>query len=282
MPDQGLDEFLAADLGGDTEQSTPDTAQAETHETTEVSSTASAPAEPDNLRALLDAKKQAHPDLADTIDAIHRELQGGFTPKLQEAAELRRKLEGIDDGVLDWARNFRVTHSHSPAAARQMLQDALAEMESYENPSTPVDPYEELGYQSEVERRLAEESRALKGELAEVKQYMIQQQAAALAATADKHFAELAVKFGEIPFEQKRAIEIQRGQLNLPAEMIPVLWKGMFGAELIEKRAIEQAMSGQKQGIGPPPSSLASKPAPVELDPGKMSLDQWLKATASD
>ena len=278
MADEGFAEFLSGVIDGNTEgetsipETTPETV---TQTTPEVSSTAPAPAEPDNLRTLLEAKKAAHPDLADTIDAIHRELQGGFTPKLQEAAELRRKLEGLDDGAIEWVRNFRTTAGHSPAAARQMLQDALAEMETYGQPSTPVDPYEELGYQSEVERALA-------GKVTQLEQYMIQQQAAMHQATADKHFAELATKWGDIPYEQKRAVELARGQANLPSEMIPVLWRGMFGVDAAERIATDKLMATQKQGLPSPPSGLVNRAPVQQLDPSSMSFKDYLKHAIPD
>lgn len=269
--DDGYEAAIEAELaGGNNEESTPlEGGSSEVAEVAE-SSTAQAPAEPDNLRALLEAKKAAHPELAETIEAIHREFQSGLTPKLQEAAELRRKLEGLDDGAIEWVRNFRATAAQSPAAAQQMLREALEEIESYGQPPAPANPFGDLEWASEGERVLGEK-------LATLETYMVQQQSALLQATADKHFSELSVQWGEIPFEQRRAVELSRNQAGLSPEMIPVLWKGMFGIEAAQKRAVEQTVSGQKSGLGPPPSGLVSRPVAIAADPSAMSFDEYLK-----
>lgn len=276
--DQGYREYLNSVLEGSTDETTPPAVPAEDAASPETpgGSTEPSPADPGNLRALLEAKKQAHPDQAEVIEAIYREFQAGLTPKLQEAAELRRKLDGLDDGVIDWVRHFRQTASYSKEAARQMLQEAMAELEGYgaPPPSTP-DPFEELGYQSDVERALAAKVR-------ELEQFMVQQQAVAHQAASERQFSSLASEWGEIPFEQRREVELRRVEMGLPPEMIPVLWKGMFGLDVAQRRAANTALTQQKAGLGPPPGNAVNRATVVAPDPNKMSFADYLRATVPD
>src|SRR5438046_2102813 len=121
-----------AQAGGDTPESTPTPETPSTPEPQtgspeqQQSSADTAPSTGSDidLRSYLEKRKAERPELAEEMDRIHREFQGQLTPRLQEAADLRKQFEGIDPSDVQFLRQVQELAAISPQAAATLWDQA--------------------------------------------------------------------------------------------------------------------------------------------------------------
>jgi hypothetical protein len=202
-----------------------------------------------SLQELLARRKQEHPELADTVDAIYKELQGGYTKKFQTLAEQRKQLEGVDLTLVDTLRQFQQL---SPAQQVQWLEyqaDLLKQ-------SQAQDPNPQESEFAEVEGILPD---WLIEEIKLNRMSRVEQQKAKIAADIERSFTALQNEVGrEIPPEEREHVFTFLTKRNLAVEDIPWVYRAL-NFDKAEKIGIEKArqIREQKETAPQPPSSTA-------------------------
>lgn len=268
----------ASEPAGDTATATPETSateqlaaepvQGSTERETPASDTATATAPDDDLRSILEASKAAHPELSDQIDAIHKEFQRGLTPKLQEAAELRRQMEqfsGLDPEVGRFMRQINELALTDPQAAAALWDQAK---EQLFGPVSPIDPpvetLEGWEFATETERALYQRMQALEQKLGATEAWKQQETAARNQALMARTFEEIKTEYGqEVPQDQRENAARWCLQHKLGAESIGVAWRGLYGAPLARQAGRNEAagLVERKAAMTPGPSAITTPPA---------------------
>ncbi len=274
MPEEGqsFDDFLSAELagsGGDTSTETP--AEAPAGPQPEEQPADTAPAEDaTGDEALFDpAVLQQNPQL----QPYAKQLQADYTRKMQSLAEERRKLEGIPEGTLQWARQLEEVAAVSPQAAAQMLQEAQARLLEAGAAQPEPEVYEDDDLWTDNERQLAQQNRALEQRLARIEQ---QSELARAQAQVDQQFSGLETELGvTIPPAERWAFLREMASEGIPITALAKVWRGTKGHEHTLRRGREEGEKAlrARQALPSAPSGLASrepsgKPSPVGMDLG--------------
>jgi hypothetical protein len=277
---QGLHDALTADFasdGGDPADATP-VAAPETPEATSEgrdSENQAPEATPsDAPEALLsDEERKANPWLAER----EKQMQAAMTRATQRAAEAAKQYEGIDPAEAEWIRRFKQAQMYNPAQARQMAEE-LAQQLSQSAAPTAETEYPEWVFSDEG-RMLYDQQRRQSSFIEEMRR---QQQ----EAEAERQFSSLEKEFGAITPQQRyevvqRMASLSHPERPIPLSEIPNFYRGMFGYQAALQRGRNEASQvvQVKNGIGPPPGGVTPRPQEVDLDPGKMSLSDWLEKT---
>ena len=125
-----------------------------------VPAPAAAPPEADDLPASIKEYLATNPDHKSIVDLVNREMKGAFTPRLQEAADLRKRYDGIDDQTAAAVRYLNQLAKTDPAAAAQWLRSQADAMHQ-QQPAQPAaaDPYAGIQPQTDAERVLLDRMR---------------------------------------------------------------------------------------------------------------------------
>lgn len=223
----------------------------------------------DDLRSYLESVKGAHPEQAEVIDRIHREMEAAWTPKLQRAAELEKQFGSEDIASdLEFVRRVNEVARVSPAAAAQMLEDArqhlLRQQGAPPAPSAyppPAPEPEGMEWASEGERYLYQQQQ-------QILAWQQQQQIAHNQAMMEREFQAIQQEFGrEVPQAQREAAAQWCIDRRLGADAIGIAWRGLYGAQLSRQLGRDEGaqVGAQKAALGNRPSNIAppaSQPAP--------------------
>jgi hypothetical protein len=255
MP-EGLAEAIGASVDvGDTAPATPETAT-----TPEVTTPAAAPeTAPADTAApatggeeFLGDEKFDWASLPPEQVPLARQLQADYTRKTQALAEQRKALEGVDEGSLNWMKQFQAVAQTNPTLAAQMLE---AERQKF-LPQAPTDPFEGQQWLSDGER-------ALQRELLQQKQIVAELQQAHGLQQINQRFDSLEKEVGRsIPQDERERTAtycLQRG-IRDPGDG----WRAMNWAAGIQMGRDQAAgVVAQKQGMGAAPGGVASREAPA-------------------
>lgn len=188
----GSDFENALESARNEEQSTPTTPETTTGNDGQQTAT---PTETDDLPQSIREYIEKNPDHRPIVDTLNREFKSAFTPKLQEAAELRKQYEGLDPNVVTAIRHLQQLVQTDPRNAAEYLRQQAQLLEGAQTPeaqpTTPNVPefatdVEELLYNrvTEMEKRYQEqftyleqmkqqqEAFRIKGEFAKLKEEM--------------------------------------------------------------------------------------------------------------
>jgi hypothetical protein len=266
-------ELLTAftDDGGAPETSAPaETEVEETYEPTETPAldTSSEPQDEDDLRVILERAKAQNPEQAAVIDAIHREFQRGLTPKLQQAAELRKAYEGVDPGLASWARQMNELASTNPAEAAAALMAEANRLQGLQQAAPQV---EEPDFATDYDREVWHEVQELK----QLKQQILAERNEAIV---DRQLADVGKQLGmEIPYEQKDRVVREMVKDGAPASMAGRYWRDLYFDVAMQRVRDEAAgVVSKKAGMSPPPSALASR-AGTGAPPPPASFDECIQ-----
>jgi hypothetical protein len=252
---------------GTTEQSSPEETEAPAVEMDDLSDAVDTSSEPqgeDDLRSYLERTKAANPDQAAVIDRIHRELEGAWTPKLQQAAELRKQYDGITPELAGWVRQLDQLAASSPAEAAAALMAEAQRLQGLQQAAAPV---EEPDFATDYDREVWHEVQELK----QLKQTILAERNEAIV---DRQLADVGKKLGlEIPFEEKDRVVREMVKDGAPASMAGRYWKDLYFDKALQRARDEAAgVVTRKAGMPPPPSATANRagqgapPAPASFD----------------
>jgi hypothetical protein len=253
---------------GTTEQSSPEETEEAQHTVGDVGvidlDTSQEPQAEDDLRSYLERTKAANPDQAAVIDRIHRELEGAWTPKLQQAAELRKQYDGITPELAGWVRQLDQLAASSPAEAAAALMAEAQRLQGLQQAAAPV---EEPDFATDYDREVWHEVQELK----QLKQTILAERNEAIV---DRQLADVGKKLGlEIPFEEKDRVVREMVKDGAPASMAGRYWKDLYFDKALQRARDEAAgVVTRKAGMAPPPSVTANRagqgapPAPASFD----------------
>src|SRR5690348_5811900 len=129
-----MPETLEQILQQTSSETTPaaETTQTESTNTTPEGVTPASQVEdiPQNVRAHL----EKHPDHKPIADVLNREFQSAFTPRLQEAAELKKLVDGLDPNAINTLRQLQQLSQTHPEQVAQWYR-AQADLLAGNNPT---------------------------------------------------------------------------------------------------------------------------------------------------
>lgn len=103
-----------------------------------------------------------HPDQKAVIDLITGEIKSGLTPKLQEAAALRKQLEGVDPQAIETIRQLQVLAQEDPARVAEYFRQQAAQFDTMVKEKTPQDALADIVPVTDTEALLQTEIQNLK------------------------------------------------------------------------------------------------------------------------
>lgn len=250
------------DDGGTSPEAPAESAEApETEATTGAPEAATeAPADEDDLRSFLEQTKAANPEQAAVIDRIHRELQGAFTPKLQQAAELRKQFEGMTPELAAWSRQMNELAATDPARAAEALMAEAERLRGYQQ-AAPV--AEEPEFVTDAERilwdRTQRQDQIIQQIVAERNERIVESQ-----------FSALEKQVGEIPYEERFRVLQAMAQDRAEPQLVGRYWKDLYFDKALQKARDQAAGVVQKKaGMAPPPSAVANRAGEGAAPPPK-------------
>jgi hypothetical protein len=178
----------------------------------------------------------AHPDHKDVVDLVTRETRSAWTPKLQEAAETRKLIEGLSPQEIQQLRQLKAAQQQNPQAVAQYLRqyaDSLV-------PQVP-DPYNGVQPTTEAERLALSKLQELDQWRHQQEQLTQRQQLEQFAAHATQEFARIANEYQiTIPNEVLQAAGTFAHANKIPVEN--ALWavNPQLMREAVERRTRDQ------------------------------------------
>lgn len=232
------------------------------------SGTAGTP-ETDDLPGSIKEYLAANPNAKDAVDLVTREMRRGLTPKLQEAAELRKKLEGLDDDSLRSLRDLRQLAQTDPAAAAKWLRDYADSLHGTAPPAAP-DYQPATDSEAALYRKVQELESRLQRTSQGFEAMTLQQQAFQVGEQFNRIAKEVGV---DIPvdvrrqcFEQSRAI----GGALSPTDIYFARNRDAVVARIAQKARDEAAgvVAGKAAGAAGNPNGVTPRgPAPDDEAP---------------
>lgn len=223
-------------------------------------------AEDKTIQELIAKRKAEHPELADAVDAIYRELQGGYTKKFQEVADQRKQFEGIDPNDLAFIRHFNTLQTPQEREAFFAYQQQLARSQQ-PNQEPAADPYADLEY--ELPAPVIERLRQYDALFEQQKKTEERQQEAQTRTEVDRQFTTLQSEVGEIGVDDRNKVLQFLNARGLGVQDISLAYNHLFQDKL-KQRWIEQGHQTRqlKEGATPPPASTTVRTgsAPAEID----------------
>lgn len=257
---------LASVQEGNEPESTPEVTTPTGNEGTPTPTPAEDSDYPQNVRDYV----TQNPDHKEIADRLNKEFKSAFTPRLQEAAEFRRRFEGVDENVLAGVRHLQQMIQTDPRNAAIYLREQAQLLEGTQAPeAAPDSEFGEYEPATEVEALLLREMKELKAWRDQQTQsfQQIERQQQAVKVQAD--FTKLEQEFGvQVPIEDRaKAWEMSDatgGKMSV-ADAYFAMHRSTLLPSLMQKARDEASGIVQtKQGMGVP-GNLAERggPAPV-------------------
>src|SRR5438552_238736 len=201
---------------------------------------APAPAQPDadELPQGIKDYLAANPEHKAAVDIATAEMKRGWTPKLMEAAELRKKLDGLDDQSLNSLRELRRMAETDPAGAAHWLRQ-YAEQIAPTSAAPPPPQGDTFTPMTESEAVLYRQIQAMQAQLEKTQagwnQLTMQQQAVQVNDAFNKLQQEMGV---EVPANVRRdcwQASINSGGVLSPADIYFARNREAIGLRIAQK-----------------------------------------------
>lgn len=220
----------------------------------------------DDLPASVREYLAQNPNAQEAVDLINREMKAAWTPKLQEAAELRKRFDGLDESVVQAVRHLQTLAQNDPKNAAHYLRQQAELLDGPQGqgqtvtPTNAADPYANLVPASDVEELLLNKFRAMEQQL---QQQQMQQKVVAVRS----EFASLQKELGvEIPVEaQAKAWEFSEksgGQISV-SDAFFALNRTTLLPSLIQKAKDEASGIVERKAAGSAPGVIATRGGPA-------------------
>jgi hypothetical protein len=140
-----------------------------------------------------------NPDHAPIVETLNKQFQAAFTPRLQDAADLRKRYEGVDDNVMAAVRHLQQLIQTDPRNAAEYLRQQAVLLEGSQTPQAQPDPANVPEFATDVEELLYNKYLAL-----EAKFQREEEQRQVIQVNTD--FAKLEQEYGvQVPIEARAA-----------------------------------------------------------------------------
>lgn len=209
----------------------------------------------------------------------YRQMQAAFTPKLQEAAQLRQQFGDIEPSVVEAAREYDRLLKNNPVAARQFLAEQQAYIDQYIGIPQQQDPFAGVEPLTETEGVLVDVARQMWQQLQQFQLQSKQAQFQAEREARERTFAQLETQFKtKIPLEDKQRVERMCQQTG--CQDAGLMWKALNFDTARKKGADEASRTVQKKKKSPPPPTNRQQRTPQNTQSGAKGLhahfeDAW-------
>ena len=202
----------------------------------------------------------------------YKQMQAAFTPKLQEAAQLRQQYAGIDQSVLDAAREYQNLLQTDPYQARQFLAQQQAYIDQQLGVQQPADPFEGVEPLTDSEAALLSAGRQMWQFIQQQQLQNQQYQFQAQREATERSFSQLEAQFKTtIPLEDKQRVQQMCQQTG--CSDVALMWKAL-NFEQAEKRGADKASrTAQKKTKAPTPPTNRQQRGTAPVASGKRGLE---------
>lgn len=193
----------------------------------------------------------------------YRQMQASFTPRLQEAAELRRQYEGVDPAVLDAVRQYQNLLTTNPFEAREYLSQQQAWLDQQlQLQQQPQDPFANVNPVTETEEALVNWGRQMYAQQQQQQVFFQQQEFARRQEAVGRKFAELeSAHKTTIPIEDRNAAIALCQQTG--CSDVATAWKALNYDRAVQKGVQKgAAIVKNKQTQPAPPTNRQARSAP--------------------
>lgn len=274
VEDQYFEDVLKSDQSGNEGNPTP----ADPTPAGNEGQPATPPADDDIPQSVRDYLAQ-NPDHAPIVENLNRQFKAAFTPRLQEAADLRKQFEGIDPNVIGAVRHLQQLIQTDPRNAAEYLRQQAQLLEGAQNPeaaSPPANAFDQYEPATEVEALLLRQVQELNAwkeqQTAQFQQVQRQQQVVQINADFAKLEQELGV---QVPVEQRAAAwelsEATQGRMSV-TDAFFALNRNTLLPSLLQKARDEASGVVQRKAGETVPGSLATRSGPAP-DTGPKDFD---------
>lgn len=196
------------------------------------------------------------------LQAAYKQMQSAFTPKLQEAAQLREKFGDLDPSVVDAAREYDRLLRTDPYAARDFLAQQQQYIDQYLGVQQPQDPFANVEPLTDTEAALVDVARTMWTQLQQFQVQTKQAQFQAQNEARERTFAQLEQQFKtKIPLEDKQRVQQMCQQTGCTD--VGAMWKALNFDKARQQGADEAARTVQKKKKNPaPPTNRQQRSAP--------------------
>jgi hypothetical protein len=218
----------------------------------------------DDLPATVRDYLAKNPQYEEAVRVVEREMKGAFTPRLQEAAELRKRYEGIDENTVGAIRHLQQLAQTDPRQAAEYLRRQVEMLEGTQNPEAApslanVDPLSQYEPATEVEAFLLKQYQEMKT-WQDTQQSQFQQiQTQQKAVGVQQEFAKLEQEFGvKVPLEDRakawEMAEAAGGKLSVSDCYFAMNRSNLLPSLMQKARDEASSVVQQKLGISTPGS----------------------------
>jgi hypothetical protein len=210
---------------------------------------------------------EKNPDHKTIADELNRQFKAAFTPKLQEAAELRKQYEGIDPQVAAAVRHLQQLIQTDPRNAAEYLRQQAQLLEGTQAPEAQATIPNQPEFATDVEEMLYKEVQELRRWQQEQSQFTQQTRQQQEAIRVRNEFAKLQQELGvEVPVEEMaRAWELSEaagGKLSV-TDAYFALNRNTLIPSLVQKARDEASSVVQMKAGGMTPGGLVAHDAPA-------------------
>lgn len=190
------------------------------------------------------------------LQAAYKQMQAAFTPRLQEAANLRNQWGDIDPAVGQAARVYNDLLRTDPFAAREFLIAQQQQIEQHIGMQAPQpDPYANVEPLTPTEQALLNAGRQQYQQMQQLQYIAQQHQFRAQQEAVERQFAQIETKYKTtIPLEDRH--EVWEFMRSTGTRSVDAAWKALNFDKAMQKGVQKGAAVVQKkQGLPAPPTN---------------------------
>lgn len=205
------------------------------------------------------------------LQAAYRQMQASFTPKLQEAAQLRQQYGDLEPSVVEAAKEYDRLLRTDPYAAREFLAQQQQYIDQYLGVQQPQDPFAGVEPLTDGEATLLNVGRQMWQTIQQLQLNNQQAQFQAQQQTVERTFAQLEAQYKtQIPLEEKQRVQAEARRLG--TNNVEMVWKALNFDKARQKGADEASRVVQKKKKTPPPPANRQQRSAAPASSGKKGL----------
>jgi hypothetical protein len=201
----------------------------------------------------------------------YRQMQAAFTPRLQEAAQLRQQYGDLEPAVVEAAKEYDRLLRTDPYAARQFLAQQQQYIDQQLGLQSQQDPFNGIEPLTDGESALLNVARQLWGEVQDLKINSQRSQFQAQQQTVERTFAQLEAQYKtQIPLEEKQRVQAEARRLG--TDNVEMVWKALNFDNARKKGADQAARTVQQKKKSPAPPANRQQRSAAPASSGSKGL----------
>jgi hypothetical protein len=205
------------------------------------------------------------------LQAAYRQMQS-FTPRLQEAAQIRQQYGDLDPGVVAAVREYQQLLQTDPYAARQFLAQQQQYLDNHLGTQQPADPFEGVEPLTDTEATLVNIARQLWQDNQQFKLTSQQSQFRAHQEAQERTFGQLEAQYKtQIPLEDKQRVQQMCQQTG--CQDVAAMWKALNFDKAEQRGADKASRVVQKKQKSPTPPTNRQQRSAAAPSSGRKGLE---------